>query len=74
MPKEEADELKEVAAITETSIGYLIRAALKPIIEDLRKASNWRDKEQAYLDKIGPLLPPLPGSQKDSASPAELYD
>ena len=74
MPKEEADELKEVAAITDASIGYLVRAALKPIIEDLRKARDWRDKEHAYRQRMKPFLPPLSESQKDSASPAELSE
>lgn len=74
MPKEEADELKEVAAITDTSIGYLVRAALQRFIEDLRKASDWGDRKRAYLNEIEPFLIPLPESQKDSASPAELSD
>lgn len=74
MPKEKMDELKDVAAIAEISVSDLTIVALRRVIAELYNTSDWKDRERKYLDKIEPLLPPLPESQKDSAPPAELSD
>ena len=74
MPKEEADELNEVVAITGRAISYIARVALQRVVADLKNARDWKYREQAHLNEIRPLLPPLSEPQKDSASPAELSD
>lgn len=74
MTKKEADELKYVAAITKRKIRDIAFTALRNIIEELKKASDWGKIEQAYRQRMEPFLPPLSESQKDSASPAELSD
>lgn len=74
MPKEAAKDIINTANYIGLRVSDLADIALKLTVTKLKKARDWKDREQAYLNEIEPFLIPLPESQKNSASPAELSD
>ena len=60
MPEEVAKEIIYAANIIGVPVPDLARVALRRIIEDLRNASDWVDRKQAYLNEREPFLIPLP--------------